>query len=201
MTGCDDSRTSGAGWATCVGPAAAKIATATSAPGRDPWATSEMSWNVSGHDPSAWTATLSGYVTKSNDPGGAASSVVVTGTAAWNPAWDGTTHDLGCGFDAEPCHQMTTSNLRNAFGTTSSRGQNRETNHHVDLSTSNGLVTFVWITRCFHDHRRLWRTTQPPCFPTTKLLRRRQTPKNRRLWPGPSWRHCRLRRTRHRQNL
>lgn len=82
MTGCDGSRTSEEGLAACVGPAEATIATVTSAPGRDPWATSEMNWNAYGYDPSAWTVTLNGCGTMSNGPGGVASSAVATGIAA-----------------------------------------------------------------------------------------------------------------------
>lgn len=188
------------GWVACVGLAVATIATATSAPGPGPWETSDMSWNVYGHDPSASTATLSGYVTKSDDPGDAASSLEATGTAAWSLVWDGTMHDLGCGFDAEPCHHPMTSNLRNAFGKTSSHGRNRETSYHVDLWTSNGPATFVWRSRRFLDCRHSWRTPRLTCF-QTKLRQRHRTPNIRQLWHGPSWRHRHRRQTRRRQNL
>lgn len=82
--------------------------TATSAPDRDPWATSEMKWNACGRAPSAWTATLNDCARKSNDLDDAASSVAATGTAAWNPAGNGTMRDLGYGFCGELCHQTMT---------------------------------------------------------------------------------------------
>lgn len=58
------------------------IVTVTSAPGRDPWVTLEMNWNVYGCDPSAWTVTLNGCGMRSNGPGGVVSSAVATGIAA-----------------------------------------------------------------------------------------------------------------------
>lgn len=97
-----------AGSAACVAQmAAATTATATSAPDRDPWATLEMRGNASGRAPSAWTATLNDCAMKSSGPDDVVSSVAATGTAAWNPAWDGTMRELGYGFCGEPCrHQM-----------------------------------------------------------------------------------------------